>query len=623
MLSDIVSNVVHVWAQNDLSVCYAQADWNWVNNYYVDPPGWWDGKHEWEISRAGSFYRNTYYLGFSNLYAAGNYNPQWPNYTQDQLIQRVATGGPNDNGDPTFERARMSWGETYPGETDAITAAAQVTSLTTGAGARLTTDANGNFVTYRNHWETGVLTRYATNKPRWILNDPITEFPGEHYPNPTPGATPYADTNNDGVPDNYSLPAGKVGSDIRTDGYSFLEGWLYGLSRYWESGSAFCGDGTCNGSETCGSCPKDCGDTCSSCGNGTCDAGETCSSCSKDCGTCPTANGAYMLQRASHPPVIDGDLSEYVDAPGVTVTHAITGTTGTYKVLWDSEALYFAADVRDATLEAVAMDASQAWADDGVEFTFDTTHDGGASRGAGDRKLVFTAGGLRTSSVDGSAATIAADFEVVTSGTLNNPADVDTGYTLEARIAWSDLGVAAPGDGTMWGFDIQSNDRSGGKRASYAGWFGSQINSPNTWGDARFSSEAVNTSGNCVSVAEVCDDGVDNDCDGFVDEADTDDCATTNACDAMASCMDSDGCCPSGCNSAVDNDCSATKIVCVDNADGTKTCTLKGAVCGEPDANGDRQCVTTLSGCATTQPLGWMALAMLGCVFQGRRRRTS
>ncbi|MBU0478728.1 hypothetical protein KKC91_09200 [bacterium] len=51
--------------------------------------------------------------------------------------------------------------------------------------------------------------------------------------------------------------------------------------------SPYCGDGTCNGTETCSSCPGDCG-TCPSpiCGNGVCDAGETCSSCPGDCGSC-------------------------------------------------------------------------------------------------------------------------------------------------------------------------------------------------------------------------------------------------------------------------------------------------------------------------------------------------
>jgi PGF-pre-PGF domain-containing protein len=52
-----------------------------------------------------------------------------------------------------------------------------------------------------------------------------------------------------------------------------------------------CGDGRCEGSETCSSCPQDCG-RCPSgrrdyCGDGRCGAEEDCSSCPDDCGVCP------------------------------------------------------------------------------------------------------------------------------------------------------------------------------------------------------------------------------------------------------------------------------------------------------------------------------------------------
>jgi len=54
--------------------------------------------------------------------------------------------------------------------------------------------------------------------------------------------------------------------------------------------SASCGDGTCASSESCSSCPSDCG-ACSSpnatgCGNGVCGTDESCSSCPSDCGAC-------------------------------------------------------------------------------------------------------------------------------------------------------------------------------------------------------------------------------------------------------------------------------------------------------------------------------------------------
>lgn len=46
-----------------------------------------------------------------------------------------------------------------------------------------------------------------------------------------------------------------------------------------------CGDGACNGSEGCDTCPSDCG-ACAGCGDGTCGGAETCQGCPADCGPC-------------------------------------------------------------------------------------------------------------------------------------------------------------------------------------------------------------------------------------------------------------------------------------------------------------------------------------------------
>jgi hypothetical protein len=83
--------------------------------------------------------------------------------------------------------------------------------------------------------------------------------------------------------------------------------WYFNLAA-----QPFCGDQTCDASESCSSCPQDCGSCCgngvcnsnlgencttcpsdcgSCCGNGVCSGGETCSSCSADCGSCNTGPG--------------------------------------------------------------------------------------------------------------------------------------------------------------------------------------------------------------------------------------------------------------------------------------------------------------------------------------------
>jgi hypothetical protein len=55
-----------------------------------------------------------------------------------------------------------------------------------------------------------------------------------------------------------------------------------------------CGDGLCQGLESCGSCPGDCG-ACPPpppdvCGDGDCTGGESCTTCRTDCGRCCPAN---------------------------------------------------------------------------------------------------------------------------------------------------------------------------------------------------------------------------------------------------------------------------------------------------------------------------------------------
>lgn len=49
-----------------------------------------------------------------------------------------------------------------------------------------------------------------------------------------------------------------------------------------------CGDGKCNGTETCATCPQDCGACAPFCGDGKCNGTEDCTTCPGDCGACPT-----------------------------------------------------------------------------------------------------------------------------------------------------------------------------------------------------------------------------------------------------------------------------------------------------------------------------------------------
>jgi hypothetical protein len=124
---------------------------------------------------------------------------------------------------------------------------------------------------------------------------------------------------------------GNPNEDNDGDGYTNLEEWLHGYAADVEgTGTATCGDGTCSGTETCSSCPSDCG-TCPTyqcndgidndgdglidypddpgctsstdndeynepapaCGDGTCNGSETCSTCPADCDVCPPTSSQY------------------------------------------------------------------------------------------------------------------------------------------------------------------------------------------------------------------------------------------------------------------------------------------------------------------------------------------
>lgn len=52
-----------------------------------------------------------------------------------------------------------------------------------------------------------------------------------------------------------------------------------------------CGDGVCGPAESCSNCPADCAPCVTGCGDGVCDPLERCDSCPLDCGTCEPVCG--------------------------------------------------------------------------------------------------------------------------------------------------------------------------------------------------------------------------------------------------------------------------------------------------------------------------------------------
>ncbi len=66
-----------------------------------------------------------------------------------------------------------------------------------------------------------------------------------------------------------------------------------------------CGNGLCDGNETCSDCPGDCG-LCPQCGDGQCNGLDTCTGCPEDCGECPqlyNAQCVYPVPRGTQTPI--------------------------------------------------------------------------------------------------------------------------------------------------------------------------------------------------------------------------------------------------------------------------------------------------------------------------------
>ncbi|MFH1585757.1 MAG: hypothetical protein ABIB79_03250, partial [archaeon] len=80
----------------------------------------------------------------------------------------------------------------------------------------------------------------------------------------------------------------------------------------------YCGDGTCNGGESCETCESDCG-ACIGCGNLLCEDGEDCNNCESDCGPC---EGTYC---------IDSDGGQVYDIFGVTSYRTVIGIEYVYE----------------------------------------------------------------------------------------------------------------------------------------------------------------------------------------------------------------------------------------------------------------------------------------------------
>ncbi len=223
-----------------------------------------------------------------------------------------------------------------------------------------------------------------------------------------------------------------------------------------------------------------------------------------------TQTKTYTVLKAQTPPVIDGNIDEFANANAITLASPY-GTTGTFRFLWDSNAFYVAAEVHDSNLNAnlSQQEDGDLYSDDSLEMMLDTLDNKGSHIQNDDYKFYVNVNNLLA---DSQAYDMGWDSgmipAVVVTGTINNNADTDTGYTIEARIPWS--GWASPSDNSVWGMNLALNDRPDTSTyPSDTEWSGSSTNIPNDEGELTFSSQFVTTSGStCRNAADSDNDSV-------------------------------------------------------------------------------------------------------------------
>ncbi|MHC4203253.1 MAG: sugar-binding protein [Planctomycetota bacterium] len=154
--------------------------------------------------------------------------------------------------------------------------------------------------------------------------------------------------------------------------------------------------------------------------------------------------------------------------------------SGTWRALWNSEALYVLVEVRDESLTDDNGGGTNKWNDDSVEIYVDGDNSKDTSPGTDDHQYTFWWGNEvweePTAFHNGAPSLVGVDYAIVTT---------DEGYLIEVKLPWmSIMGKAATPD-QLIGFDVWINDDDdGGDRDSQVSWYSTDGNGwqdPSVW----------------------------------------------------------------------------------------------------------------------------------------------
>ena len=180
----------------------------------------------------------------------------------------------------------------------------------------------------------------------------------------------------------------------------------------------------------------------------------------------PSLFGLLTLIEVAAPPIIagtdasiaiDGQIDEAYDRadvydllnevqPGITDAEDFSAN---WRALWDPTGLYFIVEVTD---DILVNDSDNWYEDDGVEIYIDARNEKSATYDSNDHQIVIEYG----------TDTIYDTKNQLGPGSLSAIQLTDAGYTVEAYIPWSALGID-PSAGTFIGLDVHGIDDDAGE----------------------------------------------------------------------------------------------------------------------------------------------------------------
>ncbi|HSH04693.1 MAG TPA: sugar-binding protein [Anaerolineae bacterium] len=209
--------------------------------------------------------------------------------------------------------------------------------------------------------------------------------------------------------------------------------------------------------------------------------------------------GAVIATTATTPPTIDGNLDEWPDTNPVRSSfqvYNITSWDGTaditanWRLQWDATNLYFAVDVTD-NIHVQTQTGNRSYQGDSLEIQIDTNRsaDFAPQVSPDDFQFIFSPGNFTSLPPEafrfrGTSANGIVDAPGHTVRLTALP-KASGGYTLEAALPWSDLGLT-PQTNLILGLALSANDNdtpnSAAQEVMVSHVPGRTLRDPTTWG---------------------------------------------------------------------------------------------------------------------------------------------